>query len=245
MASIVSAFTTLLFFVLCLAEISFAQTYVILAFGDSITQGLKRDSEGTIYAIVSPPNGERTSDGYEPDLENEFSDHTSHEALVYNWGYWGERSYQGVNRIDSVLDSRVADFILIMEGANDLYEGVSAATTKANLQIMIEKSRLKNTLPIIATITPNTARYDGDLIPVSYNPAIKDLAVETEVALSDQYEALVVDWTGYNSGDNLHLNDVGEQVVARTWFETILDNGLISPNPETISIVPILNLLLD
>ena len=140
---------------------------------------------------------------------------------VYNWGYAGESTHQGVNRIDSVLDSREADFILIMEGANDLPAGVSASTTKANLRIMIEKSQGKNTEPIIATVTPNTQRSDGYIIPNNYNPAIKSLASEKNIALADQYKALVGNWSGYNSGDGLHLNDDGERVMAQAWLDAI------------------------
>ena len=199
MRSVVSLFTGAFLIVSCFAGIASAYRLDILAFGDSITQGLKRDSDGVVYGITSPQNGARTSDGYEPELENDFVTQTSNTAYVYNWGYGGERSDQGVNRIDSVLDSRVADFILIMEGTNDLYAGISASTTKANLRIMIEKSQGKNTEPIIATLTPNTLWSNGYLIPSSYNPAIKSLALETNIALADQYAAMVGNWSGYNS----------------------------------------------
>ena len=210
--------TWMIVIAICFTEVASARTLLILAFGDSITQGYKRDSEGNISGITVPPNGERTSDGYEPELENAFSMQTNHTVYVYNWGYSGERTYQGVNRIDSVLDSREADFILIMEGANDLYAGVSAATTKANLQIMSEKSRENNTEPILATITPNTARADGDTIENFYNPEIESLALEEGITLADQYSVLVGNWSDYQSGDGLHLNDAGEWVMAQAWF---------------------------
>jgi lysophospholipase L1-like esterase len=221
----------------------FAYTFHIMAFGDSITQGFKRTADGIRYGILNPPNGARTSDGYEPELENDFAAQTPHTAYVYNWGYGGERTYQGVNRIDTVLDSREADFILIMEGANDLYSGLSASATKTNLSIMIDKSLAKQTVPIIATVTPNTApnQPDGYIIPASYNPAIKSLASEKGVVLADQYAALVGNWSGYNSGDGLHLNDSGEWVMAQTWFNAIMDHGL--PRPFTVA--PMLKLMLN
>ena len=220
-----------------------AYTFLILAFGDSITQGYKRTSDGTIYGITSPPNGARTSDGYEPELENDFATQSNHTAYVYNWGYGGERTYQGVNRIDSVLTSRDADFILIMEGANDLYAGVSASATKANLGIMIDKSLARQTEPIIATVTPNTApnQPEGYKIPTEYNPAIKYLASEKGITMADQYAALVGNWSSYNSGDGLHLNDSGERVMAQRWYNAILDHGL----PRPFAIAPIINLLLN
>ena len=207
----------------CFVGMASALTYDILAFGDSITQGKKIDSDGVSSGILNPPNGARTTDGYEPELENDFATQSSDTAHVYNWGYGGEITYQGVNRIDSVLDSRQADFILIMEGANDLGWGVSASTVKANLRIMIEKSLAKNTEPIIATVTPNTARSNGYIIPNSFNPAIKALALEKNIALADQYAALVGNWSNYHSGDGLHFNDAGERILAQTWFDAIMN----------------------
>lgn len=225
MRSIVSFLAGALLMALCFAGIASAQLIKILAFGDSITQGLKRDSDGNESGIIQPLYGARTSDGYEPELENYFATQTNHTVYVYNWGHRGEPTHEGVNRIDSVLDSRAADLILIMEGANDLYDGVSAETTKANLQFMIEKSQAKNTEPIIATVTPNTDRSDGYIIPNNYNPKIKSLALEKGIALADQYTALVGNWSGYNSGDGLHLNDQGERVMAQAWFDAILNSG--------------------
>jgi len=219
-----------------------AENFSILAFGDSITQGWKRTSGGYIYGITSPANGSRTTDGYEPELEADFTEQTRHTAYVYNWGYAGETSAEGVNRIDSVLNSRTANFILIMEGANDLYDGVSAATTKANLRFMIQKSLSKSVEPILGTITPNTSTSGGYYIPDGYNPAIEALATEQDVLLADQYSALVGSWALYTSGDGLHLNETGEKIVAQTWLDTlILSQQITSANA---SIVPILELLL-
>lgn len=236
MRSIVSFFAGALLMAFCFAGIASAQTFKILAFGDSITQGLKRNSDGDIYGIISKPDGARTSDGYEPELEHDFATQTNLTAYVYNWGSAGERTFEGVNRIDSVLNSREADFILIMEGANDLYSGVPAKTTNANLQFMIEKSQGKNTEPIIATVTPNTVRSDGNIIPNEYNPNIKSLALGKGIALADQYMALVGNWSGYNSGDGLHLNDAGERVMAQAWFDAIL-RRLPLPPPTNLRII--------
>ncbi|MGB5985972.1 MAG: SGNH/GDSL hydrolase family protein [Desulfobacterales bacterium] len=217
-----------------------AEILHILAFGDSITQGGKITADGVRYGILAPPNGARTSGGYEPELELDFATQTRHTAYVYNWGYGGERTDQGVNRIDTVLDSREADFILIMEGSNDLYSSVSSMTTRANLRIMIEKSRAKFIAPMVATLPPNTARSDGNLIPTSYNPAIESLAAEKGIALADQYDALSGNWAAYNSGDGVHLSDAGEEVVAQTWLDTLMQYGKLDP-----VMTPILQLLLE
>ena len=132
-----------------------AAHYEILAFGDSITQGVKIDSDGNKTGILSPPAGVRTSDGYEPELEL-LAQTTPDTVYVYNWGYGGERTNVGLDRIDSALASRRAQYILIMEGTNDILAGISTATTIFNLSQMIVKSRNALVEPILATVTPCT-----------------------------------------------------------------------------------------
>ena len=218
-----------------------ARTFQVLAFGDSITQGGKITADGTRYGILTPPNGARTTDGYEPELEYDFATQTTHSAYVYNWGWGGEDTVAGVNRIDTVLDSREGDFILIMEGTNDLVHSISSTTTQTNLRIMIDKSRAKRTAPVIATIPPNTStQYNGDLVSTHYNPAIRSLALEKGIPLADQYAALNSRWADYTSGDGIHLNDLGEKVMAQTWLNTLMGAGKLDP-----VLTPILQLLLE
>ena len=173
-----------------------AAHYEILAFGDSLTQGLKRDASGVIWAFPNPVYGARTG-GYEPRLESLFSSQSGHTAFVYNWGVGGETSSGGVNRINSVLYSRFADYLLLLEGANDIYAGISAGTTQFNLGIMIDRCRAKNVGPILGTVTPNTTHPNGYLIPASMNPQIVTLANQKGVPLANLYNALASNWGYY------------------------------------------------
>ncbi len=225
------------FFALLVLLISAIQTeaaqYEILAFGDSITQGVKIDSDGVKTGILSPPAGVRTTDGYEPELEL-LAQSTPDTVYVYNWGYGGERTNVGLTRIETVLASRQAQFILIMEGANDILAGISTATTTFNLSQMVAKSREAFIEPILATVTPNTmseawASDRNDIIANDLNIKIRQLASNNSVVLADQYNDLSPpDGTGwetiYNSGDGLHLSDEGERRVAQTWFDSLLQS---------------------
>ncbi len=209
-----------------------AAHYDILAFGDSITQGVKIDSDGNKTGILSPPAGARTSDGYEPELELLAAD-IPDTVYVYNWGYGGERTNVGLDRIDSTLASRRAQYILIMEGTNDILAGISTATTVFNLSQMIVKSRKAFVEPILATVTPCTiseawAADRNNIIANDLNVKIRQLAINKNVVLADQYNNLSpppngTGWeTIYNSGDGLHLSDEGERRVAKTWFDSLL-----------------------
>jgi lysophospholipase L1-like esterase len=107
---------------------------------------------------------------------------------------------------------------------------------------MIDKSVAHQTEPIIATVTPNTARSDGYIIPNYYNPAIRSLASDKGVALADQYAAMASNWTSYNSGDGLHISDAGERVMAQTWLN-VMDLSRI--NSTIPNIAPIIKYLLE
>ena len=101
------------------------ELYQIIGFGDSITSGRP-------YSDIIG-GGRQGYGGYEPFLETMLVD-ARQEAYVYNWGVWRlKRHLMGVNRIDSVLTSQESDFVLIMEGTNDQWFGISATTTAFNL----------------------------------------------------------------------------------------------------------------
>lgn len=227
----------------------------VLAFGDSITQGYARDAEGYEYGILEPPRGARVEKwGYEIHLETMIEGtFGSGTSSIYNWGYHGLRSDEALrcdedwDCIDDVLLSRDADMILIMLGANDLYNGISHTATKFNLSAMIDKSVAQNVEPILGTITPNTS--DSPLVESSwvndhYNPLIRELAQEKNVLLADHYKAMVAEWDLiFTSGDGLHLNDDGNYKLADTWYETIVQSDFFL-NFQPFKISPILHLLL-
>jgi len=135
----------------------------------------------------------------------------------------GETTPEGVNRITTVLKSRSANFILIMEGTNDVRNGISSSTTRTNIGIMIDKSLSWSVIPIMATIPPNSEPAHPvfeDRIAYDYNPKLLSLAQEKEVRLADQYNALRPEWPILNK-DNIHPNLEGYKRVAQTWFGAI------------------------
>ncbi len=188
----------------------------ILAFGDSITSGRPYTD------IVG--GGRRPYGGYEPVLEQLLSD-DRREAYVYNWGYGGETTPTGVNRINSVLSSRKSDYVLIMEGTNDQWFGISANTTAFNLGLMVDKCRDFGTIPILGNLTP-ADRDTSNQIPLVYNPKIADIAQQKNAVLVDHYSAVVDRWDELHY-DSVHPNREGYEEIARMWHNTLF--GLIKP----------------
>lgn len=203
------------FFLICVLVTLSGQAVAleILTMGDSITKGWP-------YVMYNQYGTRRGA--YQPNLEQILNDY-GEPSYVYNWGVGGETTPEGVNRITTVLKSRPANFILIMEGTNDVRNGISSSTTRVNIGIMVDKSRSWAIVPIMATIPPNSepahpvfeARIAND-----YNPKLLSLAQEKKVRLADQYKELRPEWPILNK-DNIHPNWEGYKRVAQTWFGAI------------------------
>jgi len=174
----------------------------IVTFGDSITAGFG----ATPYSVF---------------LQQQL-DANGCNSVVINEGFSGEESFEGAARIESVLARHNPNYILIMEGANDVISGVSAQITAASIATMIDKSIAAGATPIVSSITPNTqSGSENPLIPQVYNPAIQQVAAERSVRFVDNYSALQgPNWGLYNF-DGLHMTDQGQSVLAQQFFNAI------------------------
>ena len=182
---------------------------IIIGFGDSITQG-------TPY-VNSHGEGRRVG-GYEPHLEA-MTQGVGWQTQILNYGVAGETSMEGYYRINGVLGSHRAKYILILEGTNDIVFGISPNSTIQYLNGMIDISRLHNVLPVLATLTPDTNNLEKN-IPFDYNPEIIRLAAEKKVPLADQYMAMAPYWSILTS-DGVHPNDEGYKAMAYTWLDAL------------------------
>jgi lysophospholipase L1-like esterase len=198
----------------------------IIGFGDSITSGRP-------YSVFVG-GGRQGYGGYEPVLEQLLSD-AMRESYVYNWGYGGEDTRVGVNRIESVLNSQESDYVLIMEGTNDQWYGISVVTTAFNLGKMIDKCRASGTIPILGNLTP-ADRDTSNQIPNIYNPAIADVAQQKDAIFVDHYSAVVDRWHELHY-DSVHPNLEGYEEIAKTWYHALVE--LINP-PFNIGAIQLL-----
>jgi lysophospholipase L1-like esterase len=187
---------------------------LIIGFGDSITAGVP-------FIDGKNGNGLRVG-GYEPTLEN-LMNNAGRAAFVYNHGVGGETTPDGVNRLDSVLSSQPSNTVLIMEGTNDHWFGISAQTVAFNIGVMIDKCRAKHTTPIVGNLTP--ARRDiHDDIPRIYNPAIVNIVNAKQAYFVDHYALVVGNWENLEQ-DSVHPNEAGYEALAKNWFDKIIENS--------------------
>lgn len=194
----------------------------IIAFGDSLTEGC--GVPGQYYYDCGSQGRYDTYPLYLEQIFNNDGDATT----IKNFGIGGEQTSEGVNRIDSVLNdvcNQCVDYFLLMEGTNDLFHHVDEATVYYNLSTMVDKIRAKGIQPILATITPDPDSPWKNITLM--NNYIRNLAVEKDVFLVDQYNALAGNWYWYTHPqgcyeDQLHPNTYGFQDMAAVWYDSLL-----------------------
>ncbi len=195
-----------------------AQQIVLLAFGDSITQG---------YGDTSGLGG-----GYTLRLEH-WIDQQGYDSVVENFGVGGERTAQGLSRIDSVLAGG-GDFLLLMEGTNDISHHVSVESIRFNLDEMANRAEALGMVAVHATVIPRipTAPVDPDnSATAALASAIRSLGLEKSRAVVDNFsvfEGLPSVFDNYyyydpNTNDPVgHPNTDGYIQIAGTFLETLL-----------------------
>ncbi len=204
---------------------------IIVAFGDSITVGAWENN-------IKAGNGTRTG-GYEPDLEALTDTYNNHYDVL-NYGVAGERtmpnpddSRGGAYRLiyDVLPRHPEASYVLIMEGTNDYWGGISKESTIYALAMMIDGCRAYGIEPVLATLTPDTTSFSGPLknIP-QYNRMITTLAEQKNVLFVDMYNLMIEKWEShYAYGlvpwgtyvDYLHPSREGYHKIANLWFAAL------------------------
>lgn len=187
-----------------------------IGFGDSITYGYM-DYE------------EAPDKGYPPRLQI-LLNQAFGTTTVFNDGIGGETTPYGATRIDRVISSRQARYILIMEGTNDvkLLE-IPIDTTLFDFKEMLRKCLAAGVFPAISTILPRrdwiayytlyTDRFDEVNLNIPLIAAEKGVPMLDLFKVFDEYpdggpDALL-------STDLVHPNEKGYQVMADHWYSAI------------------------
>jgi acyl-CoA thioesterase-1 len=202
--------------------------YRFLAFGDSITWGL--------YPVDDP-----VQDPYYPYpsiLQDTLWLRAYTQYNVVNSGVSGERTEDGMNRIKIVVNEYRPQYVLIMEGTNDVSKEVPPAEVYDNLVLMIanatQNSGVVGVKVMLATIIP---RVDERLeqTRLMNELAIKPVAEDRHVPLTDQWQAFMDygDWASI-MWDEKHPNQVGLQLIADTFYTRVLQVWSTTVVEETV-----------
>ncbi len=150
------------------------QELVLLAFGDSITEG---------YGDTSSQGG-----GYPTRLER-WLRQRGYDAFVENHGVGGETTSSGLSRIDSVLAGG-GDYLLLMEGTNDISRRASVETVAFNLGEMAARAEALDIIAVHATVIPRipTAPADAsNAATAALAQRLREMGEEFHRAVADQF----------------------------------------------------------
>jgi acyl-CoA thioesterase-1 len=171
---------------------------VIAAFGDSLTAGVSGKSyPESLQALL-------TENGYKYRVENQ--------------GVSGDTTTDGLARIDNVLAEHPA-LVLLEFGGNDGLRGVPVASTRANLEQMIQHIEAAR-IPLVLlgiTLPPN---YGPDYVK-PFTAIFPELAAKYNIKLMPFLLLHVYQNHALMQPDGIHPNEEGNVIVARDVFHLI------------------------
>jgi lysophospholipase L1-like esterase len=199
-----------------------------LAFGDSITWGL--------YQGFYP---------YPARLEDKL-DARVRPSGVINSGVPGEWTYQGKGRIGGEVGTYRPQYVILMEGTNDVTHLRPPSEVKLNLAVMIDIARehvgVDHVKVMLGTLIPRTDNLNGATRTVN-EQAIEPLSWEKNVPVCDPWQAYYDYgpwWSFYI--DAKHPDETGMQILANTFYDCLLDNYswlYEDTTPPTASLDPV------
>ncbi len=170
----------------------------IVFFGDSLTAG---------YGLDDP-----ASEGY-PALIQKKIDAAKLPWRTVNAGLSGETTAGGLRRIDWVLRQPIDIFVLAL-GGNDGLRGVDPASSRANLQQILERVRAKyprTQLVIAGMKMPPTMGAD---FARAFDGMYPELAAKHGAALIPFLLEGVGGSAHLNQADRIHPTAAGQEIVA-------------------------------
>ena len=181
---------------------------VVVAFGDSITQG-----------------SECSCTPYPARLTGLIG------KLVYNTGVGGTEAKDNVGRTQQAIDRYHPAFMLILYGINDIIHSRGVGPTTAYVRQMVAICKQNNVVPVLATYPiplaghrvffANTAALNEGIRNLADAEGIECANLEREYMLedaSDNFGWVISDPALYMP-DGLHPNDAGTQVIAMTFAD--------------------------
>lgn len=169
-------------------------TPVILAFGDSLTEGYGLDKAQSYPSLLQERLKEK---GY--------------NYRVVNAGISGDTSAGGINRISAALTDSNVKIMILELGANDMLRGQDLNNTKKNLAGIIEKAQAKNIEVILAGMEAPTNL--GEDYQRAFHNLFVDLAKQYKLKLIPFFLTNVAGKPELNQSDTIHPNIEGTKLV--------------------------------
>lgn len=167
--------------------------FVIVALGDSLMAGWGLEYEDSLPVQLEA-----------------WLNATGLPVEVINAGVSGDTTAGGIARLDWVLGNQ-PDLVIVELGANDALRGLDPATTRGNLDIILEKLRTRRVKTLLAGMLapPNL----GDEYASAFNSIYRELADKHGIMLYPFILEGVAARSELNQDDGMHPNARGVAVI--------------------------------
>lgn len=190
----------------------------ILCFGDSMTAG----TTSAVYTPTALTPGSSTS--YPFKLQGLLAArYTAQTIAVSNAGKPGEKAVEGKNRLGGALSEAKPEFLILMEGANDLNspDFTSVSPIVGAMEDMVREALGRGVQVAVATLPPQ--REDGPKaarpgLVTKYNSELRAMAAKKGATLVDVNALFPVSLIGQ---DGLHPTEEGYQRLAEIFQDAI------------------------
>jgi acyl-CoA thioesterase-1 len=180
-----------------------AQDKTVLFFGDSITAGYGLDPEDAFPAIIQQK-----------------IDSLGLSYKVTNAGLSGETSAGGLRRVDWVLQQH-ADIFVLELGGNDGLRGIDPASTKENLQGIINNVNQRYPDAKIILTGMEAPPNMGQSYIEKFKSIFSELADENDVIYLPFILEGVAGDPKLNLPDGIHPTEEGHKILARNVWEVL------------------------
>ena len=170
----------------------------VLAFGDSLTFGY----------------GVKTNESYPAKLANLSG------LNVINAGISGELSFEGLKRLENLLDKHKPKLLILCHGGNDILRRKSHDKLRYNIKKMIDLALAKN-INVLLVGVPNFYTLGYGMVDL-----YEELAEEMDTMYEDNILSTVLTKSSLKS-DQIHPNAKGYEMMAEAFFYILKDNGFV------------------
>ena len=170
---------------------------VILAFGDSLTEGVGAKESESYPALLQSLSGRK----------------------VINAGISGEQSAPGLARLPALLEEHQPELLILCHGGNDILRKKSMAKMEENVTAMIQLAKDKN-IPVVLLGVPNFGLF------LSSYKGYKTVADSTGVIFIEDVISNILSDDALKA-DSVHPNKDGYKIMAERIYSVLQDAGAL------------------